>query len=232
MKKIKECEIVKDLLPSYIDKVTNESSNAFIEQHLNDCEDCRKILKDMGEELTLNKIDENKQINYLKKIKLIQRIKILILIVIMLFIFITFFSFKISSYEVIINENGKVDYIKTFWNWLTVPTSTFERSNISHILVYTKNDVDSDNPKTLSIIFTFDTSKNICISTRYCRSGFTTDEFKKEYEELIKDNSIVSNIKIENNRLIYSLNTFNGKSTEEVKDHIYKVYSSSSIFEY
>ena len=42
----------------------------------------------------------------------------------------------------------------------------------------------------------------------------------------------VSNIKIENNRLIYSLNTFNGKSTEEVKDHIYKVYSSSSIFEY
>lgn len=64
------------------------------------------------------------------------------------------------------------------------------------------------------------------------KSGFTTDELEKEYEELIKDNSIVSNIKIENNKLIYSLNTFNGKSTEEVKDHIYKVYSSSNIFEY
>ena len=42
MKENKECKIVQDLLPNYIEKLTNEETNKFIEEHLKNCEDCKK----------------------------------------------------------------------------------------------------------------------------------------------------------------------------------------------
>lgn len=45
MKKINDCDIIKDLLPSYADGLTNETTNAIIEEHLNDCPGCREELE-------------------------------------------------------------------------------------------------------------------------------------------------------------------------------------------
>ena len=36
--KNKECNLVKDLLPNYIDKVTSNETNVFIEEHLKNCD--------------------------------------------------------------------------------------------------------------------------------------------------------------------------------------------------
>lgn len=39
--KNRECDIIKDLLPSYVDNICSEASNEWIEEHLAGCEDCR-----------------------------------------------------------------------------------------------------------------------------------------------------------------------------------------------
>lgn len=45
MIKINDCDIIKDLLPSYVDGLTNETTNAIIEDHLKDCPGCREELE-------------------------------------------------------------------------------------------------------------------------------------------------------------------------------------------
>ena len=47
MKNELTCEIVQDLLPSYVDHLTNDVTNAAISAHLADCKDCSQILSDM-----------------------------------------------------------------------------------------------------------------------------------------------------------------------------------------
>lgn len=41
------CEIIKDLLPLYIDDVVSEDSKALVEHHLNDCDECRREAEKM-----------------------------------------------------------------------------------------------------------------------------------------------------------------------------------------
>jgi len=40
-----KCEVIKDLLPLYVDGVASEESRALIEDHLKECEDCRQYLE-------------------------------------------------------------------------------------------------------------------------------------------------------------------------------------------
>ena len=87
MKKNDECKLIQDLLPNYIEKLTSEETNTYIENHIKDCKDCTKILKDMGEEVTLDKIDEMKKVDYLKKIKFRNRTIIVILLAILLILY-------------------------------------------------------------------------------------------------------------------------------------------------
>ena len=37
-----KCEIVKDLLPSYIDGLTSAESNSEVEAHLETCQECKR----------------------------------------------------------------------------------------------------------------------------------------------------------------------------------------------
>ena len=62
----KECEIVKDLFPNYIDNLTSKDTNNFIENHLNECKDCRLILEEMKENEKLD-LEDNEIINFAKK---------------------------------------------------------------------------------------------------------------------------------------------------------------------
>ena len=49
----KECKLVQDLLPNYIEKLTSEESNKIIEEHLKECPECRKILENMQNDIGL-----------------------------------------------------------------------------------------------------------------------------------------------------------------------------------
>ncbi|MGG3560650.1 zf-HC2 domain-containing protein [Neobacillus rhizosphaerae] len=45
------CYIVRDLLPSYIDKLCSHESNQFIEEHISSCSECKNVLDTMKEEV-------------------------------------------------------------------------------------------------------------------------------------------------------------------------------------
>ncbi len=97
------CELIKDLLPSYIDSLTSERSRELIDEHLQDCPDCRDTLKHMrGENDQDMKPDEDdkKEIAFLKKTKRMQKIAILssaaAVILCALFILLRFFIMGIS----------------------------------------------------------------------------------------------------------------------------------------
>ena len=54
MRENKKCKIVQDLLPNYIEKLTNEETNQFIEEHLKECDECKKVLENMQKDIQLN----------------------------------------------------------------------------------------------------------------------------------------------------------------------------------
>jgi predicted anti-sigma-YlaC factor YlaD len=65
-----KCEIIRDLLPSYIENLTSKESNDEIDIHLTECQDCTKLLNEMKEQIsTESNFSIPKEINYLKKIK-------------------------------------------------------------------------------------------------------------------------------------------------------------------
>lgn len=102
----KECEIVQDLLFGYKDKTLHTASKELVERHLEKCSICKKILKDLEEEENdkenQEKIEEEKEIDYLKNVnkkiskknKLIIIIGIILLIIILLNIGIFIYYYK------------------------------------------------------------------------------------------------------------------------------------------
>lgn len=64
-----DCEIVQDLIPSYVDKVCSESSKQCVEEHIKDCKECRAYLEEcLSVELSGAALEE-KQLDGLRKVK-------------------------------------------------------------------------------------------------------------------------------------------------------------------
>lgn len=57
-----KCEIVKDLLPSYIDDLTSAESNFEIDEHIETCQECKEILDQMKTEVNVENVELNKEI--------------------------------------------------------------------------------------------------------------------------------------------------------------------------
>lgn len=90
MKEKRDCRIIQDLLPTYIEKLTSQETNNYIEEHLKECTECNKILTNMKKNIKIenNKVDKT-EINYFKKYnKKINFLKLIILIIIIIFLII------------------------------------------------------------------------------------------------------------------------------------------------
>ena len=91
MNKEIDCNIIGDLLPSYLSNITSFNTNKIIEEHINRCSKCEKKLAYMKRDISLNTIKESIddiKINYFKKIhkKFFYILLISILIMIISFI--------------------------------------------------------------------------------------------------------------------------------------------------
>ena len=64
-----KCEIIKDLLPSYVDELTSAESNEEIEAHLEYCSECNDYLKGIKKEIEVGKIEKDKNIEIFIKLR-------------------------------------------------------------------------------------------------------------------------------------------------------------------
>ncbi|MUK90640.1 hypothetical protein GMD78_19985 [Ornithinibacillus sp. L9] len=71
----KNCDIIKDLIPMYVENLTSENSTQFIEEHLHSCEDCTNYLRNIERDLPndTDSLDEDVDKNDQKLLKGIQR---------------------------------------------------------------------------------------------------------------------------------------------------------------
>lgn len=85
----KDCKIIQDLLPNYVDKLTTQESNEFIENHLKECSECNKIFENMKKDLNVEDEKKDKKvINFIKKYNKKMRIfKLIILLIVATYLF-------------------------------------------------------------------------------------------------------------------------------------------------
>lgn len=66
------CDVIRDLLPSYVEQLTGSETNELVEQHLADCEECRKVVENMKNNEKMSPViqgEEKAELDFLKKNK-------------------------------------------------------------------------------------------------------------------------------------------------------------------
>ncbi len=87
------CCIIHDLMPSFLEGLTEKETQNLIEEHLKDCESCKSLYESMKEP-EINK-PEKRQVDYLKKVKSSNKKKLILSIGITCLIFITLICSKL-----------------------------------------------------------------------------------------------------------------------------------------
>lgn len=154
MKKEIECKVVEDLLFGYVDKTLNNESKKIVENHLKDCKDCKEKLNEILEENKQNEKIQQREIDYLKKIKTKSRIKsILIAIGIIILILILLYLIKFIR---ISNIMGKAERSLKSQNYYCEKQENSGEDSVSVSKTYYKdgkykrtNEIYSDNGKEL-----------------------------------------------------------------------------------
>lgn len=115
MKNEKECKIVQDLLPNYIEKLTNKETNGYIEEHLSNCQECTQVLESMKENIHFEGFQKNQhEVQYLKKFNkkfgLLRNILILIISILVIMVI-----RKVVIFTNISQKNAKMNNDDNFY---------------------------------------------------------------------------------------------------------------------
>lgn len=111
------CEIIKDLLPTYVDGLTSSESNFAIEEHLKSCDECKQALIQMKTRLNEENVEFNKEsIKPFKKLnkRIIQSVLITIagcIFIVGLYFYLFEIGWKANSEDININYSYRDDSI-------------------------------------------------------------------------------------------------------------------------
>lgn len=64
------CEVIRDLLPTYVEGLTSDETNALVEEHVRGCEECRSMLETMRADMggsPLPDADDQHEIDFLRR---------------------------------------------------------------------------------------------------------------------------------------------------------------------
>lgn len=206
----RDCKIVQDLLPNYIERLTDEVTNEYIEEHIAKCSECANALKAMNGDIKLEEFDQEKEINYLKGVrKRIKRtIAIVSLVVIMIAVGIVLYIHNQSKIQVNNYTFLRVQYIKK-------TEEIAKDGNIYGVLIAV---IDENNN---------------CKSVRIVEEGYKEDCILQQYEKLQEHESLkdVMNAKVKDNKLYYNDNYWNGNKKEELLEKWKNMYDIRQIEE-
>lgn len=63
------CNVIKDLLPSYIDDICSEDSKRLVEEHIKECNACQSLVEMMTATELVSEHTDDRQIDYMKKVR-------------------------------------------------------------------------------------------------------------------------------------------------------------------
>lgn len=89
MKERKECKIIQDLLPSYVENLLSNETKEYVTKHLEECNICKNIYEGMNDNINIkDEKMEQQEVNYLKKFKnkmsILKTILLVIIIVVVI----------------------------------------------------------------------------------------------------------------------------------------------------
>lgn len=132
----RDCEIVKDLFPSYLGNILSNETENFVNEHISDCSQCQEILQNMKKDKTNNEMDQNDQIevDHLKKYRNRMRLlKILLIsIVVLIVLLISIFAIRYNYNTNIMNKvSNSINTLKNSDNYII--------KTIEHSIDYERN---------------------------------------------------------------------------------------------
>lgn len=192
----RDCKIVRDLLPNYIEKLTDEVTNEFIEEHIASCEECRRALHNMNGEVEIEEFDQDEEINYLKKIN--TKVKMTIAVVSLIVIIIA------SCVSLYIYNKNKIQ----------VNNYTFLKAE--YIREDKEKTIDGNVYSTLIAVIG---PNGKCKSVRVVEKGYTENDIKEQYEIVNEFFDKHTNVSIINDELHYNTNEWNGLYKKEVQTY-------------
>lgn len=192
----RDCKIVQDLLPNYIEKLTDEVTNEFIEKHIATCKECRAILRDMNGEVKLEHIDQDNEIKYLKGVN--KRVKMTIAIISLIVIIIA------SCVSIYIYNKSKIQ----------VSNYTFLKAE--YVREDKEKTVDGNVYSTLIAVIG---PNGKCKSVRVVEKGYTENAIQEQYEVMNEFLDKYTNVSIINDELHYNTNEWNGLYKKNVKNN-------------
>lgn len=166
----RECKIVQDLLPSYIENLTTKETKVYIEEHLEKCQSCKQVLERMKQDFNLNITKkDNREVKYIKKFnKKINILKLIISLILVVFIILTARKVVIISS---LSKNAEN----------TINTSNYHTVTYSYYLEdYSKTEVFSLGDKK-KIIATQRKDNGINKITIFARKNESSSENDKKY---------------------------------------------------
>lgn len=119
-----ECEIVKDLLPNYIEDLVSKETREYIDKHIKNCSKCKELLENMRESSTLeekqNVKEEEVEIRHIKKYKRrikIFKISIISLVLIVILLLSLFFCTYLPKYLILSKTYNRIKEISNKDNY-------------------------------------------------------------------------------------------------------------------
>lgn len=141
-----DCEIVKDLLPNYIENLVSDETKKYVQNHISKCMNCRKILNEINENNTLeneqNEEAEKAQIELIKKYKrkmIAIKISIIAFIIIIVLGIIIPLAIYIPKYMIIKKAYNKIQELSNMNNYKFTITQINTNYNIQSNSIYTEN---------------------------------------------------------------------------------------------
>lgn len=204
----RDCKIVQDLLPNYLENLTHKVTNEYIEEHIATCANCAQVLKDMNGELKLEQINQEHEIKYLDAIR--RKVRRIIIAV---------------TATIILIAGCFVGYVHKK-SQIQVNNYTFLKA--SYIRENQPGTVDGN---VYGVVIASIDENNRCKSFRIVESGYIDSTIQEMYDQINNKTKHVMNAKIENMKLYYNINIYNGCTKEQVKEKLFNSYNVEKIEE-
>ena len=137
------CEMIQDIMPVYIEKLTSEVTDKLVEEHLENCELCRRMYDSMtgvvrelqmsDEELLETKEDEI-EFEFLKSQRKNEKRKIRKSIIITALVLLTVISIQLFGIGSVFDSNIMHYYVSEFKDYYVIGVSNLDsHQRVSHI---------------------------------------------------------------------------------------------------